>query len=131
MLWRFASATAVASVAIALASVILRLSSLGDLETRALLTAIWCVLPVAWGLWALLTPESWLPERLPAWGAILGVGVGAFVAFVVDLPSRFAGEPLPAWLRSVGVPVAVVGYYLLWLLVRRAYRALESASGTA
>ena len=124
MLQLFASATVVASVVIALASGSLRLSSDPDLEMRYLLTSLWCVVPLGWGFWALLTPKSWLPQRLPVWGAILGAIAGLLVVFVLDLPTRFAGEPLPAWLRGIAVPFAIGGYYLLWMLVRRAYRVL-------
>ncbi len=64
MIQRFASASAVASVLIALASGGLRLSSVPDLETRYLFTSLWCLVPLAWGLWAMLTPRSCFPQRL-------------------------------------------------------------------
>jgi protein-S-isoprenylcysteine O-methyltransferase Ste14 len=131
MMQRFASASAVASVAIALAAGGLRLNPVPSLESRYLLVSIWCVVPLAWGLWAMLTPKSWLPQRLPRWGAILGLIAGLLVVFVLDLPAQFRGEPLPAWLRGVGVLLAIGIYYLLWLLVRRAYRALAAPSPTA
>ena len=131
MIQRFASASAVASVVIALAAGGLRLIPVPSLESRYLLASIWCVVPLAWGLWAMLTPKSWLPQRLPPWGAILGLIAGMLVVFVLDLPAQFRGEPLPAWLRGVGVLLAIGIYYLLWLLVRRAYRALAAPSPTA
>ncbi len=73
MLPRFASFSAVASLVIALAAGSLRLNPFPNLETRYLLTSLWCMLPLAWGLWAMLTPRSWLPQSLPLWGAILGL----------------------------------------------------------
>ncbi len=131
MIQRFASASAVASVLIALAVGALRLSLVPTLESRYLVTSIWCVLPLAWGLWAMLTPESWLPQRLPLWGAILGLIAGLLAVFVLDLPAQFRGEAVPAWLRGVSVLLAIGIYYLLWLLVRRAHRALTAPSPTA
>jgi hypothetical protein len=126
MIQRFASASAVASVLIALAAGALRLSLVPTLESRYLVTSIWCVLPLAWGLWAMLTPESWLPQRLPLWGAILGLIAGLLVVFVLDLPGQVRGEPFPTWLRGIGVLLAIGIYYLLWLLVQRAYQALTA-----
>lgn len=130
MIQRFASASVVASVAVGLAVGVLRLSSAPDLESRYLLTSVWCIVPLAWGLWAMLMPKSWLPQRMPMWGAILGVFAELLVVFVLDLPSRFAGEPLPVWLRGIGIPVAIGGYYLLWMVVRRVYRVLSAPSPT-
>ena len=89
------------------------------------------MVPLAWGLWAMLTPKSWLPQRLPPWGAILGLIAGLLVMFVLDLPGQVIGEPLTPWLRGIGVLLAIGVYYLLWLLVRRAYRALTAPSPTA
>ncbi len=126
MIQRFASASAVASVLIALAAGALRLSLVPTLESRYLVTSIWCVLPLAWGLWAMLTPESWLPQRLPLWGAILGLIAGLLVVFVLDLPGQVRGEPFPTWLRGIGVLLAIGIYYLLWLLVQRASQALTA-----
>lgn len=128
MVQRLASATAVASVLIALAAGGLRLAPVPDLESRHLLTSVWCVVPLAWGVWAMLTPKSWLPQRMPIWGAILGALAGMLAVFVWDLPSRFAGEPVSTWVRGVGLLVAIGGYYLLWLVVRRTYRVLSIVS---
>ena len=126
MIQRFASASAVASVVIALGAGGLRLNPVPNLESRYLLTSIWCGVPLAWGLWAMLTPKIWHPQRLPLWGAILGLIAGLLAAIVLDLPARFRGEPLPAWVGGVGVLLAIGGYYLLWLLVRWVYRALTA-----
>ena len=126
MIQRFASASVVAAVLIALAAGGLRLSAGPDLESRYLLTSIWCVVPLAWGLWAMLTPKSWLPERLPLWGAILGLIDGLLEVFVLDL---FRGEPLP--LLGIAVLLEIIMYYLLWLPVQRAYQALTAPSPAA
>jgi hypothetical protein len=124
MMQRFASASAVASVVIAVAAGILRVPPVPDLETRYLITSVWCLAPLVWGLWALLMPKSWLPQRLPLWGAILGGIAGSLGVFVLNLPARISGVPMPAWRQALAVLFFVGFYYLLWLLVRRAYRAL-------
>jgi hypothetical protein len=126
MMQRFASASAVASVVIAVAAGILRVPPVPDLETRYLITSVWCLAPLVWGLWALLMPKSWLPQRLPLWGAILGVIAGSLGVFVLKLPARISGVPMPAWRQGLAVLFFVGFYYLLWLLVRRAYRALAA-----
>ena len=128
---RFASAGAVALVLIALAAGGLRLSTVPNLESRYLTTTIWCMVPLAWGLWAMLTPKSWLPHRLPLWGAILGLIAGLLVMFVLDLPSLFRIEVYSVWIRGVGLLLPIVIYYLLWLLVRGVYRVLTAPSPTA
>jgi len=124
MIQRFASASAVASVVIAVAAGILRVLPVPDLETRYLATSLWCAVPLAWGLWAMLMPGSWLPQRLPLWGAILGLLAGLLGVFVLNLPARISGVPMPAWTQALAVLLAIGIYYLLWLPVRRAYRAL-------
>lgn len=126
MLQRFASASAVASVVIAAAAGILRVPPVPDLETRYLATSLWCMVPLVWGLWAMLMPASWLPQRLPLWGAILGLIAGLLGVFVLNLPARISGVPMPAWTKALAVLLAIGLYYLLWLLVRRAYRALAA-----
>ena len=128
MMKRFAAASAVASVLIALAAGCLRLIPVPTLESRYLATSILCVGPLAWGLWAMLTPKSWLPERLPLWGAILGLIAGLLEVFVLDLPA-FRGEPLP--LLGIVVLLEIIMYYLLWLPVQRAYQALTAPSPAA
>ena len=131
MMQRFASASAVASVLIALAAGGLGLNPVPNLESRYLLTTLWCVVPLAWGLWAILTPKSWRPQRMPLWGAILGSIAGLWAVLVLDLPARVRGEPLPTWLRGIGVLLAAGVYYLLWLVVRRTYKALTAPLPTA
>ncbi len=124
MIQRFASASSVACVAIAIAASGLRLASFSNLEELYLVTTIWCVAPLVCGLWAIVIPRPWLPERLPAWGAILGLILGLAAIFVLKLPSPLIGAALPLSLKTVGVLLAVVAYYVLWMLVRAVYRSL-------
>jgi hypothetical protein len=124
---RFAAASAIASIAIAIAALILRLLPGMNLARIYPVTILWCVVPVAWGLWALLTPTSWLPQRLPAWGAILGLVASSLAGLALNLPSRLLGVDVPLSARAVGVVVMAAFYYLLWMLVRAAYRSLEGA----
>ena len=120
----FAAATAVAAPVVGVATCILLALPGVPLERLAPLLSLWCVVAALWGVWAMLTPRAWLPERLPAWGAILGVMAGTFAMLVLDLPSRVSGASVPAGWRALGVLLLVLAYYLLWMLVRRAYRAL-------
>lgn len=129
MLIRFAAAAAVASVVIAFASLSLLLISFPSHPAGPyLITTAWCFLPVIWGVWAMVTPRAWPLERLPMWGAILGLLAGTMAAFVLDLPARFAGANLALWQRILVLPVAMVIYYLLWILVRRACENLSGRS---
>lgn len=128
MFQRFAAGTAVASVAIAIAALVVCFAPGLTFERIYPLTVLWCVAPLAWGIWALLTPSSWMPERLPLWGAILGLMAGSMAAFVLNLPSRFFGQAVSLGLRGVAVLVGVLFYYLLWMLVRVACRSLVSAA---
>jgi len=123
---RFAAATAVASTAIALATIVVLLTPRPTFERIQPITVLWCFVPFVWGLWALVTPSSWMPKRLPLWGAILGVIGGSLGVFVLDLPSRFLGAELPLQVRAAAVVVAVLVYYALWILVRAAYRSLAA-----
>jgi hypothetical protein len=130
MIQRFASAGAVATVLIALVAGVLRLSPSQNMEGRYLITTVWCMVPLAWGVWAMLIPKSWLPHRLPLWGTILGLIGGLIGVFVLDLPSQFLGEAAPTGLKGVIVLFAIGIYYLLWHSVRRAYLALSAPSPT-
>ena len=71
-----------------------------------------------------MIPISWVPHRLPLWGAILGVIAGLVVLFGLDMPYRLSGQTLPVYLKVVGVLLAVILYYVLWMLVRAVYRSL-------
>jgi hypothetical protein len=129
MMQRFASASAVAAVVIGLASGAFSMLSTPDPGGRYVLTSVWCAVPLVWGLWAMLTPAGWMPDRLPAWGAVLGGLAGVMVFLVLRLPQRFAGVPLPEWAAWAAVPLAVAVYYLLWTAVGRAYGVLGRPAG--
>lgn len=79
----------------------------------------------------MLLPSSWLPQRLPIWGAILGLVVVLLVFFVLNMPLRVFGVVAPAFLRAAGVVLLVVVYYLLWMLVRVAYRSLSASASVS
>ena len=130
MFQRFAAGTAIASIAIAIAALILALIPRLTFERIYPLTIIWCCAPLAWGVWALLTPLAWVPKRLPLWGAILGLFAGSMAAFVLNLPSRFLGESVPIMVRAVVVLVMTLFYYVTWTLVRGAYRWLAGTTST-
>ena len=124
MLRRFAAATAVAAPTVGIATSIVLVSSPVPLERFAPLLALWCVAAAFWGVWAMVAPQAWVPQRLPAWGAIVGVLAAMLAMFVLDVPARIAGTPVAASYRAFGA-VALTGlYYLLWTLVRHVYRAL-------
>ena len=125
MFQRFAAGTAIASIAIAIAAVILSLTPALKFERIYPLTILWCCAPLAWGVWVVLTPSAWMPKRLPLWGAILGLFAGSMAAFVLNLPSRFLGEPVSILVRATAVLVMTLFYYLMWMLVRGAWRRLS------
>jgi hypothetical protein len=126
MFHRFAAATAIASAALGMAALVVLVIPGVPLDRFAPVLLLWCMVPLVWGLWAVLTPSAWVPERLPVWGAILGVLVGALALLVLDLPSRVAGIAVPVGYRILGLVLLVLFYYLLWMLVRLSYRALAS-----
>jgi drug/metabolite transporter (DMT)-like permease len=128
MFQRFAAGTAIASIAVAIAAIILSLTPGPKFERIYPLTILWCCAPLAWGVWALLTPSAWMPKRLPLWGAFLGLFAGSMAAFVLNLPSRFLGEPVSMLVRAIAVLVMTLFYYLMWMLVRGAYRWLAGTT---
>jgi len=79
----------------------------------------------------MLAPSGWVPQRLPIWGAILGLIGGLLGFFVLNLPLRVVGVTVPVMLRGMGVILIVVIYYLLWMLVRVAYRSVAAPLPTA
>jgi len=127
MFKRIAAGSAVGSLVIALAGLIL--VSIPGLALSRMwpVTAVWCFVPFAWGIWALITPRAWLPERLPYWGAILGFLGGTVGAFVLDMPSRILEVTVSFAGRLLAVAVMTVVYYFLWMLVRAAYLSLLPA----
>ncbi len=127
MLRRFFAATAVASCLIALASAGTWLLAI-PAEARVLLTALWCFVPLAWGVWALLAPPRIVPNYLPSWGAGLGLIVGVMAGFVLDMPAKVLGQPLP-WTHWAALVIGPVAYYLFWMIVRAVYVRTTPASG--
>jgi hypothetical protein len=132
MLQRFAAASSVASVIIAIGALVSVLSPRWSPADARVLTTAWCFVPLAWGLWAVLAPAGWVPRRLPLWGAILGVVAGIVAGPVLDLPLRLGGLRDMRWITLILGPLL---YYVVWLLVPGAYRSLcpntESAEPVA
>jgi hypothetical protein len=54
-----------------------------------------------------------------------------FAAFVLNLPARVFGGPVPVWPRAAGLLGVVAVYYLLWMLVAAAYWALSEPTPAA
>jgi hypothetical protein len=131
MFRRFASGSAVAAMAIAFAVLVVLLLPVGTQERFYPLTIAWCFVPAMWGLWAVFTPAGWMPQRLPFWGAILGLMAGVLAAFVLNLPSRILGQTVSVGFRGVGVVAMVTFYFFLWMLVRAAFRSLASPNSGA
>jgi hypothetical protein len=127
MIQQFAAGSMVAAIFVALAALILLLIPTLTVQRMSPLITLWCFAPAAWGLWALIAPKAWVPQRLPLWGAILGLIAGMMAAFVLNLPLRVFGELIPVWLRGMGCLFIVAFYFLMWMLVRAAYRSLSSA----
>jgi hypothetical protein len=130
MFQRFAAATAIASMVIAIGAIILSVIPGPKFERIYPITILGCCVPFAWGVWAVLTPSAWMPKRLPLWGAFLGLCAGSMAAFILNLPSRFLGEPVSMLVRAMAVLVGTLFYYLLWMLVRGAYRWLAGTTST-
>ncbi len=130
-LQRFAAATAVASIAIATAALIVCFAPGLTFVRFYPLTILWCIAPIVWGIWALLTPSSWVPKRLPLWGSILGLIAGSLGAFVLDLPSRIIGQAVSPAVHGAAVLFVVLLYYLLWMLVRAAFCSLASTTSSS
>ncbi|MBZ5664120.1 MAG: hypothetical protein LAO30_05900 [Acidobacteriia bacterium] len=128
MFQRFAAATAIASIAIAIAAIVLSVIPGLSFERIYPVPILWCCVPLAWGVWAVMTPSAWMPKRLPLWGAILGLFAGSMAALVLNLPSRFLGQPVPIAARAIAVLVMTLFYYLMWMLVRAACRRLAGTT---
>jgi len=121
MVRRFVAASAVASIAIAGGAAVLLLAA-PPVNLYAV-TAVWCFVPLAWGIWAMLAPVAWVPQRLPLWGALLGLVAALLLVFVLRLPQMVLGQDPPT-LRWLALAVAPLVYYGLWLLVAALYRSL-------
>ncbi len=122
MLQRFVSASVVASTAIALGAVALWAAKhTWALQNIHQLALIWCCVPLMWGVWAMLTPAKWMPQRLPWWGAILGVLAVVNGGFILNIPLRLTGVYVSIPYRVVGGILAIALYYLFWLVVQMVY----------
>jgi hypothetical protein len=130
MLRRFVAASAIACIGIACAAFIVSLIPGLPWQRAYPLAVLWCFAPLVWGIWAMLAPSSGFPERLPVWGALLGLLAGQGAA-LLNMPSRVLGVTLSPTLRGIWVIVMVVVYYFLWMLVRAVYRALAPAEPAA
>jgi hypothetical protein len=124
MFQRFAAGTTVASIVIAIAAVILSVISGLEFERIYPVTIFWCCVPLIWGVWAMLTPRVWMPKQLPLWGAFLGLFAGLMAVLVLNLPSRFLERPVSMLVRIIAVLAGTLLYYLMWMLVRGAWRWL-------
>ena len=132
MLQRFVSAAAIAGIAIVCGALALLLFlPAASVQRSYPLVLLWCFVPAAWGLWAMLAPRSFVPHRLPIWGALLGLIAGALAAFALNLPSQILGQAVRPARRGVAAAVIVVFYYVLWMLVRAVYRALSPVDSAA
>lgn len=126
MLRRFAAAALVASCLIPIGAIAIFLIRLATGERYYQMTALWCLVPVVWGIWAVLTPATWMAKRLPLWGAILGLLAGIGGALVLNIPQRIFQIPISfGWRVLLIVPAAGI-YYLVWMIVAAAYRGLGS-----
>jgi hypothetical protein len=128
MLQRFVAGTAIAAILIAVGTFALLL--IPGLKVAPLAT-IWCFAPLVWGLWAMCAPSNWVPQRLPVWGAMLGFIAGLFAMLVLNIPLRWLSVTLSVGTRVLMVVVAVVVYYLFWMLVRAVYRSLVAEPARA
>jgi len=124
MLRRFVAASSVASILIALAALILLVVPGFTIQRFAPVLLVWCCAPCIWGLWLMIAPASIVPDKLPTWGAILGVVAALLAAFVLDMPARVFAVTIPSIYRWVAVIVMVIFYFLLWMIVRAVYRNL-------
>src|SRR5512146_2856307 len=129
MVKRFVAASAVASIGIAVAAAVLLLVE--PAVDRYAVTAVWCFVPLAWGIWAMLAPAAWVPQRLPLWGALLGLIAAVMAVFVLRLPQTILNRELPPGLRWVALALAVLVYYGLWFLVAALYRSIAAGRDDA
>ena len=124
MLRRFVSAASVAAVFMLLAALAVVLLPTTRLERIHPILIAWLSAPALWGVWALLAPKSWVPERLPSWGAILGLIAGTFAMFLINVPLRAFDVWLSPQVRGAGFLLVVALYYVGWMIVRAVLRNL-------
>lgn len=126
MLQRFASAALVATIAIAVAALVILLSPGITLRDASPVLLVWCFAPCVWGLWAMVAPQDWVPQRLPMWGSVLGLIGGVFALFVLNMPQRILKLSFPASARVLAVFIIAAVYYAVWMIVAKAYRHLST-----
>ena len=127
MIKRFAAAATLPVIAISLGALVLQFNADLAANNRFLLTSIWCGVPFAWGVWGVLTPKTWLPKRLPLWGAFLGVIAGITAVFIVNAPERIFQEPISTVAKGIVVLAAGGLYYILWHVVRWIYGSISKS----
>ena len=125
MIKRFAAAATLPVILISLGALILQFNQDLAGSNRFLLTSIWCFVPFAWGVWGVLTPGTWLPKRLPLWGAVLGLIAGITAVFIVNAPERIFMEPISTVSKGIVVIAAAGVYYILWHVVRWIYTSIS------
>lgn len=130
MLRRFVSAAAVAAMFLLLAAIAVVLLPPARLERIHPLLVAWLCAPALWGIWSLLAPQSWVPGRLPSWGALLGLVAGIFAMFVLNAPARAFDMWLSRQARGAGLLLIVVFYYAGWMIVRAVLRKLTEAAAS-
>lgn len=124
MFRRFASASAVAAIAIAIALLGVVLTHTLTVPKAYPLSTLWCFAPLVWGFWAAMAPKSWVPRRLPVWGAILGLFAGLFGTFILNLPHVLFDRELPVgWKLALAAGLMIL-YFVLWIFVRAGYRSM-------
>lgn len=125
MLQRFLSAAAVPGVLIAFAAggLFVLTHMYHELNNPYLAAVGWCSLPLVWGVWAMLTPKAWWPERLARWGAILGVVLGYTVMFILRVPDRI-NLKLPMAGKLIAMMIIVLLYAVLWMIVGEIFQRL-------
>jgi hypothetical protein len=114
----------VASVGIAVGAAVLWLAAPAPANFYVV-TAVWCFVPLGWGIWAMLAPAAWVPGRLPLWGALLGLVAAVLAVFVLRFPQQLLGRELPT-LRWAALVIAPLVYYAAWLLVAALYRSIAA-----
>lgn len=126
MLQRFVSAAVVPGVLIAFAAggLFLLTHVYHEWNNPYLATVGWCALPLVWGVWAMLAPKSWWPDRLERWGAILGAIVGYMVMFVLRVPDRIMAVRFPTPGKLIATAILMLLYAVLWMIVGEIHRRL-------
>ena len=111
MFRRIVSGSAIAPIGIAGGALVVLITPAAIQERINTLTVAWRFVPAEWGLWAMLAPVGLVPQRVPLWGAIMGLIAGLLAALVLILPSRISGETVPVILRGVAVVMNAMSYY--------------------